>query len=132
MKRGDSLDSHVEIDHCRSSLELKSPNQSFVSIVKPHNGVGVQGWVTGKPRNWGAAEMNHPFLAASAAHTAAFAISRIVWPYFTAIVLTLIGLVKIFQHDFPHAKGLDKALVFGPLFLGHAGSGIRHGSLHFS
>ncbi len=61
--------------------------------------------------------MNHPFVAASAAHTAAFAISRIVWPYFTAIVLTLIGLVKIFQHDLPHAKRLDKALVFGPLFL---------------
>lgn len=61
--------------------------------------------------------MSHPFLAASVAHAAAFAISRIVWPYFTGIALTLIGLVKIFRHDLPQAKGLDKALVFGPLFL---------------
>jgi uncharacterized membrane protein len=62
-------------------------------------------------------DMNHPFLGASAAHAAVFAIQRIVWPYFTAIFLTLIGLVKIFQHDLPRAKGFDKALVFGPLFL---------------
>jgi len=61
--------------------------------------------------------MNNDCLTLVAGHAALFAVSRIVWPYFTAIVLTLIGLIRILQHDLPQAKGIDKALVFGPLFL---------------
>jgi uncharacterized membrane protein YphA (DoxX/SURF4 family) len=40
----------------------------------------------------------------------------VFWPYFTGVVLLVIGLVKIIKDDLPQRHGLDKILPFGPLF----------------
>ena len=43
--------------------------------------------------------------------------SRVVWPYFTGIVLLIIGLAKIIRDKAFPARGIDTAVIFGPLFL---------------
>jgi uncharacterized membrane protein len=39
------------------------------------------------------------------------------WPYFAGAVVLFIGLAKIFGEPRIHACGIDRAVVFGPLFL---------------
>ena len=43
--------------------------------------------------------------------------SRVVWPYITGTVLLIIGLGKIIRDKPFQARGLDNAVIFGPLFL---------------
>jgi uncharacterized membrane protein YphA (DoxX/SURF4 family) len=38
------------------------------------------------------------------------------WPWFTGVVLLIIGLIKIIKDDLPQRNGLDKILPFGRLF----------------
>jgi uncharacterized membrane protein len=40
----------------------------------------------------------------------------VFWPWFTGVVLLLIGLVKIIKDELPQRHGLDKILPFGRLF----------------
>jgi uncharacterized membrane protein YphA (DoxX/SURF4 family) len=40
----------------------------------------------------------------------------VFWPYFTGTALLVIGLIKIIKDDLPQRRGLDKILLFGPLF----------------
>ena len=42
--------------------------------------------------------------------------AEVFWPYFTGVVLLVIGLVKIIKDDLPQRHGLDNILPFGPLF----------------
>jgi uncharacterized membrane protein len=42
---------------------------------------------------------------------------KLFWPYFAGSVLLMIGLVRIFRDERLQVGGLDRALVFGPLFL---------------
>ena len=42
--------------------------------------------------------------------------ANVFWPYFTGVVLLVIGLVKIIKDDLPQRHGLDNILPFGPLF----------------
>jgi uncharacterized membrane protein len=41
----------------------------------------------------------------------------VFWPYFAGIVLSIVGLTMIVGREVPQAKGLDKVVVFGRLFL---------------
>jgi uncharacterized membrane protein len=41
----------------------------------------------------------------------------VFWAYFAAVVLFIIGLVKISKDELPQARGLDKLMPFGRLFL---------------
>src|SRR5215467_11865652 len=55
-----------------------------------------------------------PFLVAATV----FGIERTVfWPYFACIVFSIIGLTMIVGKELPRAKGLDKAVTLGRLFL---------------
>jgi uncharacterized membrane protein len=61
--------------------------------------------------------MNHSILL-SFSHAAALAMLPVqFWPYFTGIAAAVAGLVTIFRNDLRRAQGLDRAIVFGPLFL---------------
>jgi uncharacterized membrane protein len=40
----------------------------------------------------------------------------VFWPWFTGVVLLIIGLVKIIKDELPQRRGLDKILPFGRLF----------------
>ena len=40
----------------------------------------------------------------------------VFWPYFTGVVLLVLGLVKIIKDELPQRHGLDKILPFGRLF----------------
>ena len=52
-----------------------------------------------------------------AATLVAFGIpADVFWPYFTGVVLLVIGLIKIIKDDLPQRHGLDKILPFGRLF----------------
>ena len=52
-----------------------------------------------------------------AATVVAFGIpADVFWPYFTGVVLLLIGLMKIIKDELPQRHGLDKILPFGRLF----------------
>jgi uncharacterized membrane protein YphA (DoxX/SURF4 family) len=52
-----------------------------------------------------------------AATLVAFGIpAEVFWPWFTGVVLLLIGLVKIIKDELPQRRGLDKILPFGRLF----------------
>jgi uncharacterized membrane protein len=42
--------------------------------------------------------------------------AEVFWPYFTGVVLLVIGLVKIIKDELPQRHGLDKILPFGRLF----------------
>jgi uncharacterized membrane protein len=43
--------------------------------------------------------------------------AAVFWPYFAGIALTIVALVRVARREVPEAKGLDKVVVFGPLFL---------------
>jgi uncharacterized membrane protein len=48
---------------------------------------------------------------------AAFPIpAEVFWPYFTGVVLLLIGLMKIIKDELPQKRGIEKILPFGRLF----------------
>jgi uncharacterized membrane protein len=52
-----------------------------------------------------------------AATLVAFGIpADVFWPYFTGVVLLVLGLVKIIKDELPQRHGLDKILPFGRLF----------------
>ncbi|HXN99911.1 MAG TPA: hypothetical protein VN881_12620 [Candidatus Acidoferrales bacterium] len=40
----------------------------------------------------------------------------VFWPWFTGVVLLIIGLIKLIKDDLPQRHGLDKILPFGRLF----------------
>jgi uncharacterized membrane protein YphA (DoxX/SURF4 family) len=40
----------------------------------------------------------------------------VFWPWFTGVVLLIIGLVKIIKDELPQRRGLDKIMPFGRLF----------------
>ena len=42
--------------------------------------------------------------------------AELFWPWFTGVVLLVIGLIKIIKDDLPRRHGLDKILPFGRLF----------------
>ncbi|MGH9703181.1 MAG: hypothetical protein ACRD4K_07385, partial [Candidatus Acidiferrales bacterium] len=41
----------------------------------------------------------------------------IFWQYFSGSILLVVGLVRIFKEELPQARGLDKIMPFGRLFL---------------
>jgi len=41
---------------------------------------------------------------------------EVFWPYFTGVVILVIGLIKIIKDELPQRHGLDKILPFGRLF----------------
>ena len=41
----------------------------------------------------------------------------VLWAYVSGCLLLLVGLIKISKDELPHARGLDKILPFGGLFL---------------
>jgi len=48
---------------------------------------------------------------------AAFPIpADVFWPYFTGVLLLLIGLIKIIKDELPQKRGIEKILPFGQLF----------------
>lgn len=62
--------------------------------------------------------MNFALGAAFAALMMVFGIERTVfWPYFAGIALSIVGLAMIVGGEVQQAKGLDKVVVFGRLFL---------------
>jgi len=42
---------------------------------------------------------------------------RLFWPYFAEAVISIIGLARLIRSEALRASGIDRAVVFGPLFL---------------
>ena len=52
----------------------------------------------------------------------------VFWPYFATVALTVVALALIVGRELPQARGMDKAVVFGRLFLAvpMAAFGVEH------
>jgi len=60
--------------------------------------------------------MRFLFLFHVRAHLASLIPGRAFWPYFAGAILLVIGLARIIKGELLQARGIDKVVVFGPLF----------------